>query len=202
MSVDCTLDSQEEAALVDDARRGNPLALRRLVDVHRHRVTRFLLRHAITPAEAEELAQDVFLEAFRSLASFEGRSRYLSWLTGIAHNRVRNYVTRTPWRRHEVPLDPALEAADLLVDPRNGSNPEQAVAINEAVAALMKCIALLPPAARDALLRVGVDELTLEQAAARTGEPLGSLKSRVSRTRKTLRSRLSPDHFDALAGRS
>jgi RNA polymerase sigma-70 factor (ECF subfamily) len=195
------LDEAAEALLVDEARRGEALALRQLVELHRHRVFRYLMGHAITSAEAEELTQDVLFEAYRSLGSFQGRSRYLSWLTGIALNRVRNYVSRTPWRTLEVPLT-GEEGIDLaLLSPSLAKPPEVTLAYNEAIVALFKCIDMLPKEARDGLLRVGVEEMTWEEAAACSGEPLGTLKSRISRTRKALRLTLAAGHYDALAGR-
>jgi RNA polymerase sigma factor (sigma-70 family) len=193
------LDAASEAMLVAQARGGDATAQRRLVELHQARLHRYLLGHAITAAEAEELTQDVLLEAFRSLASFQGGSRYLSWLTGIALHRVRNYVTRSAWRGVEVPLRPdhAVDAASLY--DRSPMSPERAAAYGEAFHALMRCIELLPRDARDSLLRIGIEEMTWEEAAACTGEPLGSLKSRVSRARKAVRQRLGPSHFETLA---
>ena len=185
------------------ARVGDDKAFRQLVEQHQSRIYRFLLKHAISSAEAEELTQDVFLQAYLGLHTFNGNSRFLSWLTGIALNLVRNCITRSPWRWMELGMDvlppdsePAGSGTSLI-----GGNPELTAAFSAAAAAIVRCLGELPTDARESLMLICIDEMTYKEASAVLGEPVGSVKSRISRARKELRERLAPEHFEALAGR-
>ena len=203
-STACETASQaDDVILVAAAKTGDEAAFRQLVERHRSRIYRFLLKHAISAAEAEELTQDVFLQAYVGLSTFNGNSRYLSWLTGIALNLVRNCTTRSPWRLMEIGFDTLSVGSEPAssVSSLNGGNPELAAAFSAALAALANHLGDLPAEARLSLMLVGMEELSYEEAAAVLGEPVGSVKSRVSRSRKQLRERMPAGHFDVLAGR-
>ncbi|MES2951276.1 MAG: RNA polymerase sigma factor [Pseudomonadota bacterium] len=193
----------DEVLLVAAAKTGDEAAFRQLVERHRSRIYRFLLKHAISAAEAEELTQDVFLQAYLGLSTFNGNSRYLSWLTGIALNLVRNCTTRSPWRLLETGLDtlPAGSEPASSDNSVSGGNPELAAAFSAALAALATHLGDLTVEARESLMLVGIEELSYEEAAAVLGEPVGSVKSRVCRSRKQLRECMPLAHFEALAGR-
>lgn len=89
-----------------------------LVERHRDRVFRFVLRHVGDRVAAEDLAQDAFLEAFRRLHTFRGESRFSTWLLGIALNLSRNYVNRDrPKQARHTSLDVVAERRDGAPDP-------------------------------------------------------------------------------------
>ncbi|MBI4983898.1 MAG: sigma-70 family RNA polymerase sigma factor [Rhodocyclales bacterium] len=193
----------DAAALVVAAQGGDASAFRQLVERHHRRIYCFLLKHAISAAEAEELTQDVFLQAYLNLAKFRGESKCLSWLTGIALNLVRNYANRSPWRLIETDID-ALPPDLELATPQTGAgsgNPEYIAAHAAAMAALAAGLGKLAPEARESLMLVAIEGMPYEEAAAVLGEPVGSVKSRVSRARRQLRELVAPGHFEVLAGR-
>ena len=72
--------------LVDRVLSGDPLAFSQIYDDYFTRVYAFVLKRVGDPAEAEDLAQETFVQLYRSLPSFEGRSSLLTWTFGIAHN--------------------------------------------------------------------------------------------------------------------
>lgn len=193
----------QDLALATAACDGDAQAFHQLVERHRNRIYRFLLKHAISSAEAEELTQDVFLQAYLALPTFKGNSRFLSWLTGIALNLVRNFTTRSPWRLMEIGGDAIAENEDSAASSGAvcSGNPEHAAAFSAALAALAGCLGRLPTDARECLMLVCVEELSYEEAAIVLCEPVGSVKSRVNRSRKLLRKQLSAAHFEVLAGR-
>ena len=189
------LPPTDDTALVAAAQAGDAEAFRLLVERHYRRIYCFLLKHAISAAEAEELTQDVFLQAYLGLAKFRGESKCLSWLTGIALNLVRNYTTRSPWRACEISVDIAPESAALA------GSAEAAAAHFAALEAVAAGLALLSPEARESLMLVAIEGMPYEEAAALLDEPVGSVKSRVSRARRQLREQIDPSHLEALAGR-
>lgn len=122
-SSDCTAASAETdlpPVRADDEGRGwdtdEQYLLRDLVREHSTRLQRFIIKHIGNTTEAEDLAQQAFVEAARSYRSFRGESQLSSWLYGIALNLVRNYLSRAPERRHDFVSDSMLAehaASDL-----------------------------------------------------------------------------------------
>ena len=86
-----------EADIVAGILAGDELCFDELYRRFRHRIYGFALKRLGDPSEAEDVAQDVFLQVHRCLASFQGRSSLLTWMFGIAHNQVcRRFRRKTP----------------------------------------------------------------------------------------------------------
>ncbi|WP_236747514.1 RNA polymerase sigma factor [Achromobacter ruhlandii] len=165
---------------------GEEYLLRDLVREHATRLQRFIIKHIGNTTEAEDLAQQAFVEAARSYRSFRGESQLSSWLYGIALNLVRNYLSRAPERRHDFVSDSVLAehaASDL--------SPERLLEQNQTMALLQESLDELPDNMRDILLMVGVDEISYEDAAAMLTVPVGTVRSRLSRARAALRDKLA-----------
>lgn len=158
---------------------------RDLVRDHSDRLHRFIARHIGHVTEAEELTQQAFAEAVKSYRNFRGESRLSTWLYGIALNLVRNYLSRAPERRYEFLGDAPLEwtESDTL-------SPEAHVEQSQTMQALYQALDEFPPHIRDLLLLVSVDDLSYEEAAAMLTVPVGTVRSRLSRARRTLKDKL------------
>ena len=165
---------------------GEAYLLRDLVREHSTRLQRFIVKHIGNTSEAEDLAQQAFVEAARSYGSFRGESQLSSWLYGIALNLVRNYLSRAPERRHDFVSDSVLQdhpSADL--------SPERIVEQNQTMALLQESLDELPENMRDILLMVGLDDISYEEAAALLTVPIGTVRSRLSRARSALREKMA-----------
>ena len=171
------------AALVADER-----AFRALVDEHRSRLQSFIERNIGRSSDAEELTQQAFVEAARSIVSFRGESALSTWLYGIAMNLVRNYLSRAPHRRYAFEDDSALESIAT-----EGANPEEQAERRELLAKLSDELETLPTEMRQVLMLVAVDELSYEEAAVMLSIPIGTVRSRASRARTMLRGRFKRD---------
>ena len=136
--------------------------------------------------DAEDLAQQAFLEAVRSYETFKGQSELSTWLYGIAMNLVRNYLSRAPHRRYEF-----TDESELSELEGNVLSPAQAVEQAQHMRHLEGAMAELPESMRDILLMVAVDELSYEDAAALLTVPVGTVRSRLSRARSALRAKLA-----------
>jgi RNA polymerase sigma-70 factor (ECF subfamily) len=162
------------------------LVFRDLVAQHRERLYRFVLRHIGHASDAEDLAQQAFVEAARTYAAFRGESQQSTWLYGIAMNLVRHHLTRSPAaRHHHVDGDEAL--ADLAGD---DAPPDVRCDHAELVRHLEADLQELMPEMREVLLLVALDDLSYEEAAAMLAVPVGTVRSRVSRARAQLRQRM------------
>ncbi len=159
---------------------------RDLVAQHRERLYRFVLRHIGHASDAEDLAQQAFVEAARTYAAFRGESQLSTWLYGIAMNLVRHHLTRSPASRQRH-LDGDEALADLVAE---DAAPEVRCDHAELVRHLEADLQELMPEMREVLLLVALDDLSYEEAAAMLSVPVGTVRSRVSRARTQLRRRM------------
>ena len=173
----------QRAHLVADER-----AFRTLVDEHRGRLQSFIERNIGRSSDAEDLTQQAFAEAARSIVTFRGESALSTWLYGIAMNLVRNYLSRAPHRRYAFEDDNALESIAS-----EGANPEEQAERRELLAKLSHELETLPAEMRQVLMLVAVEEMSYEQAAVMLSIPIGTVRSRASRARTALRRRFGQE---------
>jgi len=136
-----------------------------------------------SPAIAEDCTQEAFIQAWRSLPSFEFRSAFGTWLHRIAVNAVLGQGRRRRERLGEEAS--ADEAADRLPDPAAESG--------EGTLDLEQAIAGLPAGARQVLVLVGLYGYSHEEAAAMLGLAVGTCKSQLHRARQLLGERLAAE---------
>lgn len=180
-----------DQALVDDAVAGDRDAFGELVRRHQTRIVNYAMAIVRDPAEAEDVAQETFIRAYRSLARFRGDSSFKTWLYTIATNAARTGVERRG-RRNRVEdgsLDDdagPLAAADV---PAGDADAETALVRREAID---RALAALPPDLRVAVVLRDVEGLDYKEIAAATGAPIGTVESRIFRARRRLRPLLQP----------
>jgi RNA polymerase sigma-70 factor (ECF subfamily) len=167
---------------------------RELVQKHSTRLHRFIIKHIGNCPDAEDLAQQAFLEAAKSYHSFRGESQLSTWLYGIALNLVRNYLSRAPECRYFFVGEDALNdhaSPDL--------SPHDVAEQNQTLRLLEESISELPENMRNILLMMGLNDLTYEEAATQLTVPVGTIRSRLSRARAALRIKLQTKglHLDA-----
>jgi RNA polymerase sigma-70 factor (ECF subfamily) len=168
---------------------GTERMFERMVNEHQHRV--FALSLALTGNrhDAEEVAQDTFLRAYRALVTYSpDRIRELkqkAWLHRIALNVVRNRVRGV--RPRLVELNGS--------EPDHTPGPEAGALLKADIDALAVRVAALPARYRDAVVLRHVQELSYEEAADALGQPVGTVKSNVHRGLKLLRGD-EDDHAD------
>jgi RNA polymerase sigma-70 factor (ECF subfamily) len=162
-----------------------------LVNDHQNRLYRFIVKNIGYGSDAEDLTQQAFVEAVKAYDTFRGASELSTWLYGIAMNLVRNYLSRSPHRRY------VFEDEESLADIQsNNPDPSEQLAQTQLIRSLQKEINHLPAEMRDVLLLVALDDLSYEEAASMLSIPVGTVRSRVSRARATLRKRLRENQFE------
>jgi RNA polymerase sigma-70 factor (ECF subfamily) len=171
-------DGDVRAALrAHDVRRALTMMMNRYGDdVYRY-------AHAMTRSDhlAEEVRQQVFVEAYRDLASFAGRASLRAWLFGIARHRCLDAAKKhSRWTnrfKNEPPADE--EAGDC--------EPERELDRSRLTKLLAICLAKLAPAARDAVVLRYHQDLSYDEASAIAGDNAGTLQQRVARALPALR---------------
>lgn len=172
---------ESDAKLVARAQAGDQAAFEELILLHAPAVYRMLARVLGNPADAEEVAQEALLRAWRGLPNYRAEARFSTWLYRIALNEANRRLAREA-RRPAVPLQ------DELVDPRAG--PPAVAESAELEAQLERCLAELPPQYRAAVVLRDVEGLTNDEAAGVLGLGIRNFKSRLHRGRMALRRRL------------
>ncbi len=153
-----------------------------LVREHQDRLFGLALRYLGSAADAEDMAQDAFVRAYRALTSYEpARVRDLDlrpWLTTILLNVCRNHVAR-PARRAAVSAVVVDDSVALVADRRG--EPEAQVDRLEAAERWSRLVTALPPAYRAAVLLRHLDGMSYQEMSAVLGRPEGTLKAQVHR---------------------
>lgn len=178
-----------EDGLVARCLQGDGFAFSRLVALHEGMVVNLALRLLGDREEARDLAQDVFLQVFRTLGRFQGRSSLKTWIYRITVNQCRN--RQRWWRRRR--RDRALSIEQLKptdearLASRQGSPAFDHVARREAAQRVQAALLGLSFDHRSILVLREVEGLRCEEIAATLGVPEGTVKSRLARAREQLR---------------
>ncbi|HEY0395578.1 MAG TPA: sigma-70 family RNA polymerase sigma factor [Candidatus Elarobacter sp.] len=171
-------DAMLAGALAHDLDR----AFEHLVIAYRVRIVSFVNRMLHDGARSEDVAQDVFVRAYRALQTYppERRAalRLRSWLYAIAHNLVRNAVRDAPPPSESLEYDDG-EARAAVAD--TGPTPEELVLRTEAWGSVDAAIARLSPALRPAFVMRYVDELSYDEIALTLSQPVGTVKASAHR---------------------
>jgi RNA polymerase sigma-70 factor (ECF subfamily) len=185
-------DPARDAALVARARDGDRAAFDELVLRHEDRVYNMALRMLGNPDDALDLAQEVFLSAYRALKGFESKALFSTWLYRVTVNRCRDEMRRRATVKHTRPTRlGGPDADDPAADPpARTASPEEAAASREATAIVAAAVAALPDEAREAIVLRDVEGLAYEEIADVLDLPVGTVRSRLHRARLDLKGKL------------
>jgi RNA polymerase sigma-70 factor, ECF subfamily len=187
-------EAPSDLELVRLAQAGDTQAFGTLVERNRRAVFRAALAAVGSPAEADDVAQDAFVAAYRKLSHFRGDAAFRTWVVSIAWRKAldrRKSVARwlkmtvTPQRFDDQPSDGMDELSS------GWRSPEEHLASAELERTIRRLIATLPRKLRDTLLLSGSDEYSYEQIAVILGIPVGTVKWRVSEARRVLKQKLT-----------
>jgi len=171
--------------LVGRCRKGDEAAWRELVTLHTRRVFGIAYRFVGRVDEAEDLTQDTFVNAWRSLPGYEGRSSFSTWLHRIAVNAVLA-KRRSPQGRSEISMtDDAGEQMDFEAH----ATLDDATPID-----IEQAISRLPPGARDIVVLHGIYGYSHEEAAGMLGVAVGTCKAQLHRARHLMRARMGSEN--------
>ncbi len=179
-----------DAALANRLSRDLETTFPVLVAEHQDRLYTIALRLLGDRRDAEEVAQDALVRAFRAIAGYPRERtaalRLRPWLASITVNLARNRRRRIDDRRPPSQLEPLLEAG---FDPAAGarSRPDAAADRRETRRELAGALLRLTPAVRDAIVLRHVDGLSVAETAEALGRPEGTIKAQVHRGLRELR---------------
>jgi len=181
----------DEHLLVAAAKSGDTAAFEELVNRYERKIFRLTMNITRNHEDAEDAMQDAFMKAYTHLKTFEGGSRFYTWLVRIAANEA---LMRLRKRRPNLfSLDEPVQGQEEIV-PRDiqdwGPNPEQRYARSEMRDILDQVIDELEPDFRIVLVLRDIEELSTEESANVLGISEAAVKSRLLRARLKLRKKL------------
>lgn len=171
-------------------------AFQELVTEFGDRVFNLVLRMVADRAEAEDIAQEVFVTVWKSIDTYRGEAKLSTWLLRIAANHAKNrikYLARRATDKGGLDDAPEAAMADLGKAPAQAhvGSPEAALEAAERGTALERAIADLDEDHRLVLVLRDIEELAYEEICEITGLPEGTVKSRIHRARLALKERLA-----------
>lgn len=170
--------------LVRAAAGGDEEAFAQLVGLYEDKVYSLALRMCGSPEDAADAAQEAFLAAWKGLPRFRGEAGFSTWLYRLTSNAAIDHLRRVKRQRGEVSLDgggPGLDAVDDAPSPQAQAEETE---LREAVA---EGLSMLSEDHRQALLLRELRGLSYEEIASELRVDLGTVKSRISRARGSLR---------------
>jgi RNA polymerase sigma-70 factor (ECF subfamily) len=189
-----TSDTTDEAQIIASILAGNTHLFHDLIRPHERSVYAMALSLLHNEADAEDVAQEAFLKAFRNLGKFRGESKFSTWLISITLNEARGRLRS----RKNVKLE-------SLDEPREGEGtftpallrdwreiPSEALERQEIRQMLQQAITDLPLIYREVFLLRDVEDLSVNQSAEALGISIASVKVRLHRARMMLQKKLVP----------
>lgn len=175
------MGDNDDHLIVSQVVSGQKGLFRLLVKRHEQAVYGMGLSFFRNPDDASDFTQEVFLKVYRSLARFEGRSRFSTWLYKIAYNTAVNGITRRKEYR-------SLAEEDQASD---GDTPERRTIRSAAREAVLAAVTELPERYRICVDLFFFYDRSYQEIEAITGYPVNTIKSHVFRAKKLLRARLA-----------
>jgi RNA polymerase sigma-70 factor, ECF subfamily len=180
-----------DETLVERVRARDAEAFAGLYDRHADLIYSVALRVLADPALAQDAVQDVFLRLWRAPEAYDpARGKFVSWLVSVARNRAVDEVRMRGRRRtREIGENSSVD------DPPDGKaeDPQLAVQVQADRLAVRRALDVLPAEQRRAIELAYFSGLTQQEIAERTGEPLGTIKTRTRLAMRKLRAALSEE---------
>jgi RNA polymerase sigma-70 factor, ECF subfamily len=192
-SANWMMDADVDDVLVKRVQAGEVRAFELLVRRYQSKVIAAVGRLVKDRTECEDLAQEVFMRAYRALPGFRGDSSFYTWIYRIALNTAKNFLSSGHRKLQFSDLE--TDIADQIQDPaslRDRATPEREMLRSEIERMVVDSVADLPPDIRTALTLREVDGLSYEEIAKVMDCPIGTVRSRIFRARDAVDKRVRP----------
>ncbi len=193
MSETTVAEVFDEAPLVERARSGDTAAFSELVNRYERKIFRLAKHITQNDEDAEDVLQETFLKAYSHLESFQGHSKFYTWIVRIAVNEALMKLRKRKSSRTVSLDEPTDTGEDTMVREIAvwEENPEQKYSRDELREILDKAVESLKPAFRTVFVLRDIEELSTEETATALDISIPAVKSRLLRARLQLREKLT-----------
>lgn len=192
-----------DLGLVRRVQKGDKTAFDLLVRKYQHKVVKLVTRYLRDPADAEDVAQEAFIKAYRAIPQFRGDSAFYTWLYRIAINTAKNAIVsrdRSPVE-FDLDLQNVEESSSMQMRLADAETPESLLQTEEIRATVNQAIEALPEDLRTAIVLRELEGLSYEDIAQAMDCPVGTVRSRIFRACEAIDKRLS-EVFEGGLGRA
>ena len=185
--------AETDQQLVKRVQAGEKAAFDVLVRKYQHKLVKMITRYVSDPSEAQDVAQETFIKAYRALPKFRGDSSFYTWIYRIGANTAKNYLVAQGRRPPGSDID-AQDAEQYGFDSslRETDTPEGIAQRDEIERTVFEAIENLPDDLRTAITLRELDGLSYEEIAQAMECPVGTVRSRIFRAREAIDNRLRP----------
>lgn len=155
--------------------------LEKLFNAHKNKLYHFVRSKCSNPSDIDDLVQETYLQAIRSIKNFSGKSSFSTWLLGIAINLIHNHYNRAPQYKYTM-----LDSESLHQLESNELTPDKHYEQEELVNTLQKQVEKLPKLDREILTLFTTKDASYKKIAQQYSMSISSIKSRLYRTRAKL----------------
>ena len=150
-------------------------------------------RYVKDPSEAQDVAQEAFIKAYRALGNFRGDSAFYTWLYRIAINTAKNYLVSRSRRYSDYQIDiQDAEQVENAAQLKVMETPEYLLLNDEIVKVIKAAIEKLPEEMKVAIMLREFEGMSYEDIAQTMECPVGTVRSRIFRAREAIDEKLSP----------
>jgi len=184
---------QLDEDLVLRVQRGDKSAFDFLVIKYQHRIIQLVNRYVKDPSEAQDVAQEAFIKAYRALGNFRGDSAFYTWLYRIAINTAKNYLVSRSRRNSDYQVD--IQDAEVFENApqlQGMETPERLLLNQEIIDTIQEAIDKLPEDMRTAIMLREFEGMSYEEIAETMDCPVGTVRSRIFRAREAIDNKLNP----------
>ncbi len=186
-------ENNNDKELVKRAQKGDKIAFDALVTKYQYKVVNLVTRFVKDEDEAQDVAQEAFIKAYRGLANFRGDSAFYTWLYRIAINSAKNYIVsqsrKTPAYAVDVEDAEYMESATAL---KEFGTPEASLLTSEIENTVYQAIRELPEDLKTAITLREIEGMTYDEIASVMECPIGTVRSRIFRAREAIDKYLKP----------
>ncbi|HDY81967.1 MAG: RNA polymerase sigma factor RpoE [Gammaproteobacteria bacterium] len=182
-----------DQALVERVQKGEKQAFDVLVLKYQNKIIQLVYRYVHDPEEAQDVAQEAFIKAYKALGRFRGDSAFYTWLYRIAINTAKNYLVASSRRPPKSDIDAQdAEQYDGATGLKEYATPERLLLRDEIQESIARAIDELPDELRTAITLRELEGLSYEEIAQTMDCPIGTVRSRIFRARDAIDTRLKP----------
>ncbi len=186
-------NTELDTELVLRVQQGDKSAYDLLVIKYQHRIIQLVNRYVKDPSEAQDVAQEAFIKAYRALPNFRGDSAFYTWLYRIAINTAKNYLVSRTRRYSDYQVDVQdAEQVENAPQLKGLETPEYLLMNDEIVSVIKVAIEKLPEEMKVAIMLREFEGLSYEEIAQAMECPVGTVRSRIFRAREAIDEKLSP----------
>jgi RNA polymerase sigma-70 factor (ECF subfamily) len=186
-------EAQVDQLLVERVQKGDKSAFDLLIAKYQHRIISLVARYVSDQSEAQDVAQEAFIKAYRAIDRFRGDSAFYTWLYRIAINTAKNWLVARKRRPPATDIDAVdAEQYDLESRLKEQGTPENELMREEIKRTVFDTISELPDDLRTAIMLREMEGMSYEDIAITMDCPIGTVRSRIFRAREAIDEKLEP----------